>query len=84
MIQQFYYWVYIWKTKNRKPNISISKKYMDPTVHRSIICNWQDMEVKVSISRQMDEEDVIYVCLWRVDLEGIVLSEINQKKTNTE
>ena len=32
----------------------------------------------------MDEEDVIYVCLWRVDLEGIVLSEINQKKTNTE
>ena len=40
----------------------------------------------------MDEEDVIYVCVyvymcvcvWRVDLEGIVLSEINQKKTKTE
>ena len=32
----------------------------------------------------MDEEDVIYVWLWRVDAEGIVLSEINQKKTNTE
>ena len=32
----------------------------------------------------MDEEDVICVCVWRVDLEGIVLSEINQKKTNTE
>ena len=40
----------------------------------------------------MDEEDVIcvcvcvciYACVWRVDLEGIVLSEINQKKTNSE
>ena len=32
----------------------------------------------------MDEEDVISVCVWRVDLEGIVLSEINQKKTKTE
>ena len=36
----------------------------------------------------MNKEDVICVCVcvcvWRVDLEGIMLSEINQKKTNTE
>ena len=36
----------------------------------------------------MNKEDVVCVCVcvcvWRVDLESIMLSEINQRKTDTE
>ena len=44
MIEQFYSWVYIWKTKKQYLYLK-KKKYMDPTVHSSIIYNFQDMLV---------------------------------------
>ena len=41
MIQQCHFWVLYPKNKNKNP---ISKRYMHPTIHYSIIYNSQDAE----------------------------------------
>ena len=90
MIQQFHFWVYSQKNKNKNTN---SKRYMHPYVHSNIIYNSQDMESTwVSINWWMDKEDVIYnkillshkrneilpFAATRMDLDGIMLSDISQ------
>ena len=83
--------------KKKTKNIN-SKRYMHACVHHSIIYNSQHVEAtQVSVNRQMDEEDVVHICngilsnekneilpfaATQMDLEGIVLSEISQTKTN--
>ena len=68
---------------------------MHPYVYCCIIYSSQDMEaLQVSINWWMDEEDVVYICkeyysaikkneilsfATRMDVEGIMLSEISQK-----
>ena len=65
MTQEFHSWVHIHASptkKKKKPKHSINwKRYTNPNVHSSIVCNCHPMEVPyVSINRWMDNEDVVY------------------------
>ena len=81
----------IYMKKNKNTN---SKRCMHPSVHSSMISNGQDMEAtKVSINRWIKITTEYYSAIkknailpfvaTRMDLEGIMLSEISQRMTNT-
>ena len=58
MIQQFYFGVYI----SEGNEITISKRYLYPHFHYSIIYNNQDMETNlVPMDGSMDKENVVYI-----------------------
>ena len=81
--------------KKKHPKHSTNwKRYTNPNVHSSIVCNRHPMEAPyVSINRWRDNEDVSintmeyysaikrtkFCCLQQhVDLEGIIISEVSQ------
>ena len=67
------------KTKNRSSNSTLGKgsnknektnlkKYIHPSVHRSIIYSSQDIKAtQVFINRRMDKEDVAYTHIYKMD-----------------
>ena len=77
---------------------AVSKGHMHPNVYSNAIDNSQSMgRAQMSINGRMDKEDVVYIyngvllgnqkeilpfAATRIELEGVMLSEISQRKTN--
>ena len=91
-------YIYVKREKQNKTLIQKRKKYKHFKVHHSITYNSQDMEatkcplidewisknVSIYIITQFKKilkKNLTFVITW-IDLEGIILSEISQRKTN--
>ena len=94
MIQQFHFWVYIWKKwkQNIKKDICslmlIASLFTMAKTWKQPKCLSMDERIKMWCMHTMKysairkKEILPFVTTW-TDLEGIMLSDISQRKTNT-